>query len=83
MKQKPKQKSRREEGAQVIAQLQERVDALGARGSYKSFGDLPLCSQTLQGLENAKYTTLTPIQAKALPLAIKGELSALARDAFS
>lgn len=65
-------KSRREEGAQVISALQDRVNALDARGNYKAFEDLPLCSATLAGLKNANYTTLTPIQAKALPLAIKG-----------
>ena len=69
---KSPKKSRREEGAQVISALQDRVNALDARASYKAFEDLPLCSATLAGLKNASYTTLTPIQAKALPLAIKG-----------
>lgn len=36
------------------------------------FTDLPLSSATLRGLRSASYTTLTPIQAMALPLALKG-----------
>ena len=44
---------------------------------YVSFSDLPLSRATLVGLSSASFTTLTPIQARALPLALKGEVDFL------
>ena len=39
---------------------------------YASFSDLPLSEPTQAGLKAAHFTTLTDIQAKAIPLALKG-----------
>lgn len=78
-----KPKSRREEGAEIIDKLTSAVEALDAKaGVFNAFGDLPLCQATLEGLRLAKYTTLTPIQARALPLALKGLFCFLASSAF-
>lgn len=38
----------------------------------KKFSDLPLCHATAVGLEKSKFTNLTDIQARAIPLALKG-----------
>ncbi|KAK0569747.1 ATP-dependent RNA helicase dbp4 [Tilletia horrida] len=37
------------------------------------FRQLPLSNPTAQGLRNASYTSCTPIQARAIPLALKGK----------
>ena len=39
----------------------------------EEFADLPLSKQTLAGLKSAYYTKVTDIQAKSLPLALKGK----------
>jgi len=38
-----------------------------------AFSDLKLCPELLSGLEKLGYTQPTPIQAKAIPLVLKGE----------
>lgn len=38
----------------------------------KSFTDLPLSAPTAAGLKACHFTTLTPIQSRAIPLALKG-----------
>lgn len=40
--------------------------------AVESFTDLPLSAPTKAGLKSVHFTTLTPIQAKAIPLALKG-----------
>ena len=52
--------------------LQEAVDELDAQASYTSYADLPLSAPTSEGLKSAHFSTLTDIQAKAIPLALKG-----------
>ncbi|CAD0099783.1 unnamed protein product [Aureobasidium mustum] len=42
------------------------------KGSYTSFSDLPLSLPTQEGLKACHFTTLTPIQARAIPLALHG-----------
>ena len=42
------------------------------KGSYTSFSDLPLSLPTQEGLKACHFTTLTPIQARAVPLALHG-----------
>ncbi|KAM0750297.1 DEAD-domain-containing protein [Meredithblackwellia eburnea MCA 4105] len=37
------------------------------------FSDLPISTQTLQGLKSAYYSNLTDIQAKSLPLSLSGK----------
>jgi len=39
----------------------------------KLFTDLPLSNQTLEGLKKAHFLSLTDIQRKALPLALRGK----------
>ncbi|KAI5203981.1 P-loop containing nucleoside triphosphate hydrolase protein [Aureobasidium subglaciale] len=42
------------------------------KGSYTSFSDLPLSLPTQEGLKACHFATLTPIQARAIPLALHG-----------
>lgn len=41
-------------------------------GSYKDFTDLPLSDPTKQGLKSAHFAVMTDVQARAIPLALKG-----------
>lgn len=52
--------------------LQEAVSALDLTTKHASFTDLPLSEPTKAGLDAAHFTALTDIQAKAIPLALKG-----------
>jgi ATP-dependent RNA helicase DDX10/DBP4 len=58
----------------TIEELEQRVEDLdvSSTSSYKSFTDLPLSEPTLDGLKSSHFTTLTDIQAKAIPVALKG-----------
>ncbi|GAA5829928.1 hypothetical protein JCM3766R1_006704 [Sporobolomyces carnicolor] len=67
-----KQEKRSAERSQ-IQQLQERVDQFDLATPVEEFADLPLSKQTLAGLKSAYYTKVTDIQAKSLPLALKGK----------
>jgi len=76
---------RRKKELQELKQLKENVDSFVCHRSYlkltgkhvnqdvKLFTDLPLSKQTLEGLKKAHFVTLTDIQRKALPLALKGK----------
>jgi ATP-dependent RNA helicase DDX10/DBP4 len=46
--------------------------AQNPKGSYTSYSDLPLSLPTQEGLKACHFTTLTPIQARAIPLALHG-----------
>jgi len=52
--------------------LAEGVANLDYKATYSSFSDLPLSAPTAAGLRSAHFSTLTDIQAKAIPLALKG-----------
>ncbi|KAF2120637.1 P-loop containing nucleoside triphosphate hydrolase protein [Lophiotrema nucula] len=41
-------------------------------GAYKDFSNLPLSDPTKQGLKSSHFAVMTDIQAKAIPLALKG-----------
>lgn len=41
-------------------------------GSFKDFTDLPLSDPTKSGLKSAHFSMMTDIQAKAIPIALKG-----------
>lgn len=43
------------------------------KAEVKDFSDLPLSSVTAQGLQASHFKTLTDIQSKAIPLALKGK----------
>ncbi|QSZ28715.1 hypothetical protein DSL72_003217 [Monilinia vaccinii-corymbosi] len=53
--------------------LQKAVDELDATAEIKTFSDLPLSEPTSSGLEASHFKTLTDIQSKAVPLALKGK----------
>ena len=52
--------------------LEEAVNELDVKADYASFSDLPLSTPTVEGLKSAHFSTLTDIQAKAIPVALKG-----------
>ncbi|TKA33771.1 ATP-dependent RNA helicase DBP4 [Salinomyces thailandicus] len=55
---------------QAVADLDPKGSGSGS--AYSSFTDLPLSAPTAAGLKAAHFSTLTDIQAKAVPLALKG-----------
>lgn len=56
-----------------LAALDRRVADLNTKeDDVKSFADLPLSRPTASGLEASHFKTLTDIQRKAVPLALKG-----------
>ncbi|KAK5136601.1 ATP-dependent RNA helicase dbp4 [Meristemomyces frigidus] len=55
-----------------VEQLAQSVVQLDPKATFTSFSDLPLSAPTTAGLKAASFTTLTDIQAKAIPLALKG-----------
>ncbi|KAK4963078.1 ATP-dependent RNA helicase dbp4 [Elasticomyces elasticus] len=68
--QRPNNKRKRDDVD--IAALQASVAALTPGESYTTFSSLPLSEPTREGLKAAHFSTLTDIQAKALPLAFQG-----------
>ncbi|TEY42744.1 hypothetical protein BOTCAL_0384g00050 [Botryotinia calthae] len=53
--------------------LQKSVDELDAKAEIKNFSELPLSEPTSSGLESSHFKTLTDVQSKAVPLALKGK----------
>ena len=52
--------------------LEDSVRELDTDAKYTNFTDLPLSEPTKAGLKAAHFSTLTDVQAKAIPLALKG-----------
>ena len=72
---KPKKQARtpkRKRDDVDIEKLEQAVNELDVKAEYASFSDLPLSAPTVEGLKSAHFSTLTDIQAKAIPLALKG-----------
>lgn len=72
---KPKKQQRtlkRKRGDFDVEGLDRAVAALDPKAAIKSFSDLPLSEETRAGLEASHFTTLTDIQQKAIPTALKG-----------
>ncbi|BGP17610.1 hypothetical protein JCM10213_001261 [Rhodosporidiobolus nylandii] len=72
---KPKSNGRTNKRSSERAELealQQAVDSFDPTGAT-DFSDLPLSRQTLAGLKSAYYTSMTDIQQRALPLALKGK----------
>lgn len=72
---KPKKQARgvkRKRGDDDTQTLQTAVNDLDVKASFKNFDDLPLSDETKAGLKAAHFTSLTDIQAKAIPTALKG-----------
>ncbi|ROT42176.1 P-loop containing nucleoside triphosphate hydrolase protein [Sodiomyces alkalinus F11] len=64
---------KRKQQQQSIEALDKAVAELDLKAEdIKTFADLPLCHATSVGLEKSNFTTLTDIQARAIPLALKG-----------
>ncbi|KAH8593422.1 ATP-dependent RNA helicase DBP4 [Bisporella sp. PMI_857] len=55
-----------------LEKLQEAVKDLDPKSVVKDFSDLPLSQPTSVGLKDSHFKTLTEIQSKAIPLALKG-----------
>ncbi len=74
---KPRQQARplkRKRNEEDVATLDQRVAELNAtEDEIKSFADLPLSRPTASGLEASHFKTLTDVQRKAVPLALKGK----------
>lgn len=51
----------------------EEVTAVPVKPTIPSFEDLGLDPRLLQGIIREKWSTLTPVQAKAIPLAREGK----------
>ncbi|KAF2460873.1 P-loop containing nucleoside triphosphate hydrolase protein [Lineolata rhizophorae] len=65
--------SKRKRETAEIEQLERAVSALDTSSTtYTSFADLPLSSPTRAGLKAAHFAALTDIQARAIPLALRG-----------
>jgi ATP-dependent RNA helicase DDX10/DBP4 len=52
--------------------LNEHLFQQDPKAEIKDFADLPLSEPTSKGLKGAHFTSLTDIQSKAIPLALKG-----------
>ncbi|CZT23227.1 probable ATP-dependent RNA helicase DBP4 [Ramularia collo-cygni] len=56
-----------------VESLESAVRELDLSTQYTNFTDLPLSEPTKAGLKASAFATLTDIQAKAIPLALKGK----------
>ncbi|GKT45245.1 ATP-dependent RNA helicase dbp-4 [Colletotrichum spaethianum] len=63
---------KRKQQLQTIEQLEKAVADFDPKSEYKNFSDLPLCEATKSGLDKSHFETLTDIQSRAVPLALKG-----------
>ncbi|CZT45486.1 probable ATP-dependent RNA helicase dbp4 [Rhynchosporium secalis] len=53
--------------------LRKAIEELDPKADVKDFSELPLSQLTASGLEESHFKTLTDIQSKAVPLALKGK----------
>ncbi|KDN39800.1 hypothetical protein RSAG8_08592, partial [Rhizoctonia solani AG-8 WAC10335] len=67
-----KQKTKQNEENARLEQLEKSVQEFDAEGEYTLFNDLPISNGTKKGLKKAFYTSMTDIQAKSLPVSLKG-----------
>lgn len=65
-------KLKRKREIEDIEALQKAVDEIDPKTVATSFTELPLCKPTLAGLRDSHFTTLTDIQARAVPAALRG-----------
>ncbi|KAG8953565.1 ATP-dependent RNA helicase dbp4 [Tulasnella sp. 419] len=64
---------RRKDSDDVLKRLQDDVNQFEPSDDLVNFADLPISSQTKRGLKHAFFTQMTDIQAKTLPLSLKGK----------
>ncbi|RPD65179.1 DEAD-domain-containing protein [Lentinus tigrinus ALCF2SS1-7] len=72
----PKLKSRKAQKlieARAIAELDEAALAFEPTPDLKLFADLPISLLTKRGLKRASFVDMTDIQAKSLPISLKGK----------
>ncbi|KAL1587383.1 hypothetical protein WHR41_03936 [Cladosporium halotolerans] len=72
---KPKKQARgvkRKRNEVNLETLQKAVEELDPKAPVNSFDDLPLSQETRDGLAASHFKTLTDIQKKAIPTALKG-----------
>ncbi|CCG81203.1 ATP-dependent RNA helicase dbp4 [Taphrina deformans PYCC 5710] len=62
----------RQANAATLKALQERIDNFDVASDVASFADLPLSTNTIQGLKASHFTKLTDIQKRAIPFVLKG-----------
>ncbi|EER38551.1 ATP-dependent RNA helicase DBP4 [Histoplasma capsulatum H143] len=55
-----------------LSTLAQRIDELDVKASFEAFSDLPLSEPTADGLSACHFKSLTDIQARAIPYALKG-----------
>ncbi|CAE6524884.1 unnamed protein product [Rhizoctonia solani] len=67
-----RQKVKRNEENAKLEQLEKSVQEFDTEGAYSLFNDLPISIGTKKGLKKAFYTNMTDIQAKSLPVSLKG-----------
>lgn len=73
---KDHRRSARQKEEEKLAQLQKRIDEFDVKTdgtNVKLFSDLPISSETLQGLKEALFVQLTDIQRQTIPVTLKGE----------
>ncbi|KAK7205356.1 ATP-dependent RNA helicase DBP4 [Myxozyma melibiosi] len=71
-KRKNDRQLRREKDLEELKELEQRVNEFDPSGATL-FDELPLSQQTVIGLKQSHFTTLTAIQKKSIPLALKGK----------
>jgi ATP-dependent RNA helicase DDX10/DBP4 len=77
-RQKPKAKVddqktlKRKRAAEDIDALAAEVENLDPKEAFTTFDNIPLSKSTREGLKASHFKTLTDIQSRALPLALKG-----------
>ncbi|KAK1076087.1 ATP-dependent RNA helicase dbp4 [Friedmanniomyces endolithicus] len=69
---KPQRTNKRKRDDVDVEALESAVSELDPKATYTTFAHLPLSEPTREGLKSAHFSTLTDIQAKAIPLALKG-----------
>ncbi|KAL1725647.1 P-loop containing nucleoside triphosphate hydrolase protein [Schizophyllum commune] len=74
VKDKPKPaKARKETEKQMIANLDRQAMEYDPPDDLKLFSDLPISQATKRGLKKAAFVNMTDIQAKSLPVSLKGK----------
>ncbi|KKY35813.1 putative atp-dependent rna helicase dbp4 [Diaporthe ampelina] len=63
---------KRKREAEDHDRLKKAIDELDPKSPVTNFADLPLCEATASGIKAAHFETLTDVQARAVPLALKG-----------
>lgn len=73
---KTERKAKRQTEEQELATLKTRIAEFDPVADVKlvsNFSDLPICEATLRGIKEANFVTMTDIQKKTIPMALKGE----------